>query len=95
MRLGPGRVPAGTRIVALALLGLDEQVVEVNVTPDRGYCFSVRGLGREYAHGARLDVRSAFRDPAAVQVPAAGSTGPPSAAGARSRCTCGPRSWSR
>jgi phenylalanyl-tRNA synthetase beta chain len=56
---------------ALALLGLDEQVVEVNVTPDRGYCFSVRGLGREYAHGARLDVAAAYRDPAAVPVPAA------------------------
>ncbi len=55
---------------AAALLGLDEEVVEVNVTPDRGYCFSVRGLGREYAHGARLDVATAYRDPAAVPVPA-------------------------
>ncbi|WP_222710976.1 phenylalanine--tRNA ligase subunit beta [Quadrisphaera setariae] len=56
---------------ALALLGLTEEVVEVNVTPDRGYCFSVRGLAREYAHGAGLDVATAFRDPAAVDVPAA------------------------
>ncbi|PWJ50204.1 phenylalanyl-tRNA synthetase beta subunit [Quadrisphaera granulorum] len=60
---------------ALALLGLTEEVVEVNVTPDRGYCFSVRGLAREYAHGARLDVATAFRDPAAVDVPAAGGSG--------------------
>jgi phenylalanyl-tRNA synthetase beta chain len=60
---------------ALALLGLTEEVVEVNVTPDRGYCFSVRGLAREYAHGARLDVATAFRDPAAVEVPAAGGSG--------------------
>ncbi len=55
---------------AKELLGLEEVVVEVNVTPDRGYCFSVRGLGREYAHGARLDVSTAFRDPADVEVPA-------------------------
>ncbi|MEI2731410.1 MAG: hypothetical protein V9G08_05300 [Dermatophilaceae bacterium] len=35
---------------AIALLGLDDEVVELNVTPDRGYCFSVRGLAREYWH---------------------------------------------
>jgi len=35
---------------ALALLGLGEEVLEINVTPDRGYCFSVRGVAREYAH---------------------------------------------
>ncbi len=35
---------------AVALLGLDESVVEINVTPDRGYCFSMRGVAREYAH---------------------------------------------
>ncbi len=45
---------------ALPLLGLDRETVEVNVTPDRGYCFSVRGVAREYGHatGAR------FTDPA-------------------------------
>lgn len=44
---------------AIALLGLDDAAVEVNVTPDRGYAFSIRGIAREYAHatGAR------FRDP--------------------------------
>ena len=35
---------------AIALLGLGDEIVEVNVTPDRGYCFSVRGLAREYWH---------------------------------------------
>jgi len=35
---------------ALELLGLGEEVLEVNVTPDRGYAFSYRGVGREYAH---------------------------------------------
>ncbi len=49
--------PVGTD--AIKLLGLDDAAVEINVTPDRGYAFSIRGVAREYAHatGAR------FRDP--------------------------------
>jgi phenylalanyl-tRNA synthetase beta chain len=35
---------------ALALLGLGDEVLEINVTPDRGYAFSYRGVAREYAH---------------------------------------------
>ncbi|MFD2025350.1 phenylalanine--tRNA ligase subunit beta [Promicromonospora aerolata] len=35
---------------AVALLGLGEEVLEINVTPDRGYAFSYRGVAREYAH---------------------------------------------
>ncbi|WP_156251139.1 phenylalanine--tRNA ligase subunit beta [Pseudactinotalea terrae] len=35
---------------AIALLGLGEEVLEINVTPDRGYCFSMRGVAREYSH---------------------------------------------
>ena len=34
---------------AAELLGLDDTVIELAVTPDRGYCFSVRGLARELA----------------------------------------------
>ncbi len=50
---------------AIALLGLDDAAVEVNVTPDRGYAFSIRGIAREYSHSTG----AAFRDPAdAVQV---------------------------
>ena len=45
---------------AIALLGLDDVAVEVNVTPDRGYAFSIRGIAREYAHSTG----AAFRDPA-------------------------------
>ncbi|RFA21853.1 phenylalanine--tRNA ligase subunit beta [Subtercola boreus] len=45
---------------ALALLGLTDAAVEVNVTPDRGYAFSIRGIAREYAHATG----AAFRDPA-------------------------------
>ncbi|GAB4069254.1 phenylalanine--tRNA ligase subunit beta [Angustibacter speluncae] len=53
---------------AIALLGLDAATVEVNVTPDRGYCFSVRGVAREYGHSVARD--ATFRDPADVEVPA-------------------------
>lgn len=45
---------------AVALLGLDDAAVEVNVTPDRGYAFSIRGIAREYSHATG----AAFRDPA-------------------------------
>ena len=53
---------------AIALLGLDDAAVEVNVTPDRGYAFSIRGIAREYSHSTG----AAFRDPAAaITAPAA------------------------
>ena len=44
---------------ALELLHLNDTAAEVNVTPDRGYCFSIRGIAREYAHATNSD----FRDP--------------------------------
>ncbi|MCK8675184.1 phenylalanine--tRNA ligase subunit beta [Rhodococcus sp. HM1] len=44
------------------LLGLGDTVIELNITPDRGYCFSVRGLTRELACGFDLE----FSDPAQV-----------------------------
>jgi len=50
--------PVGTD--AIALLGLDDVAVEINVTPDRGYALSLRGVAREYAHATG----AAFRDPA-------------------------------
>ncbi len=46
---------------AIALLGLDDVAVDVNVTPDRGYALSMRGIAREYAHATG----AAFHDPAA------------------------------
>ena len=30
--------------------GTREQTLEITVTPDRGYCFSMRGVAREYSH---------------------------------------------
>ncbi len=59
---------------AIALLGLADEVVEVNVTPDRGYCFSMRGLAREYWH-ALGSPAGGFRDPARIDVPAANDDG--------------------
>ncbi|HYN65342.1 MAG TPA: phenylalanine--tRNA ligase subunit beta, partial [Ornithinibacter sp.] len=61
---------------AIPLLGLDRETVEVNVTPDRGYCFSVRGIAREYAHATGAE----FTDPAlalAAAAPAATDGGFP------------------
>ena len=45
---------------ALELLALADEAAEVNVTPDRGYCFSIRGIAREYSHATKAE----FRDPA-------------------------------
>lgn len=51
---------------ALGLLGLNEAAAEVNVTPDRGYCFSIRGIAREYSHATKAQ----FTDPASQVTPA-------------------------
>ncbi len=54
--LSDDETPAG--MDAKPLLGIGEQVLEVNVTPDRGYCFALRGIAREYA----LSTGAAFTD---------------------------------
>jgi phenylalanyl-tRNA synthetase beta chain len=64
--LPPGAAAPGED--ATVLLGLDDAVIELAVTPDRGYCFSVRGLARELAGAFDSD----FVDPATrVEVPPA------------------------
>lgn len=47
---------------ALPLLGFTDEAAEINVTPDRGYCFSIRGVAREYA----LATGTEFTDPASM-----------------------------
>jgi phenylalanyl-tRNA synthetase beta chain len=47
---------------AVEVLGLDDVVFNLAITPDRGYCMSVRGLAREIACAYDLD----FVDPADV-----------------------------
>ena len=44
----------------IELLGLHEEAAEINVTPDRGYALSLRGVAREFCHAVRED----FQDPA-------------------------------
>ncbi|MGO4384747.1 phenylalanine--tRNA ligase subunit beta [Specibacter sp. RAF43] len=56
---------------ALELLGLRDEAAEINVTPDRGYVFSIRGVAREYAHATG----TGFTDPAA-RVTVAAPSGP-------------------
>ncbi|MFM6980137.1 MAG: phenylalanine--tRNA ligase subunit beta [Micrococcales bacterium] len=51
---------------AIELLALDDQAIDINVLPDRGYCLSVRGVAREYSHATG----AAFRDPAGNVEPA-------------------------
>ncbi|WP_136520302.1 phenylalanine--tRNA ligase subunit beta [Cellulomonas telluris] len=58
-RLGYGPDVTAPGTDALALLGLGEEVLEINVTPDRGYCFSMRGVAREYGHSTG----ATFTDP--------------------------------
>ncbi|HET8867160.1 MAG TPA: phenylalanine--tRNA ligase subunit beta [Agrococcus sp.] len=62
MRLDELGIPGEVGADALALLGLDDQAVEINVTPDRGYALSIRGIARELAAATG----QAFTDPAAT-----------------------------
>ncbi|WP_306358251.1 MULTISPECIES: phenylalanine--tRNA ligase subunit beta [unclassified Nocardia] len=61
--LEPGTAEPGTD--ANELLGLDDTVIELAITPDRGYAFSARGLARELACGFDLE----YADPAVRLLP--------------------------
>ncbi len=50
---------------AAPVLRLREDVLDIAVTPDRGYCLSIRGLAREAAQATSV----AFRDPVDRPVP--------------------------
>ncbi len=50
---------------AIALLGLSDEVLDIAVTADMGYCLSVRGLARETAQA----FGAAFSDPVALATP--------------------------
>jgi phenylalanyl-tRNA synthetase beta chain len=67
---------------AVALLGLRDEVLDLAVTPDRGYCLSMRGIAREA--GIALDV--AWRDPADVLVPTPDAEGWPVRVDDRAGC---------
>jgi len=58
--LPPGTAEVGAP--AAEVLGFDDVVFHLAITPDRGYCLSVRGMAREIANAYDLD----FVDPADV-----------------------------
>src|SRR5699024_11946987 len=62
----------GTNVISL--LHLDDEAAEINVTPDRGYVLSMRGVAREYRHATG----TVFSGPAeAIKPPAANTEGWP------------------
>ena len=68
--LAPGTAEPGAD--AYAVLGLADTAIDVNVTPDRGYAFSIRGLGRELAGSFGVS----FVDPGAPGEPLEGRGDP-------------------
>ncbi|GHE40467.1 phenylalanine--tRNA ligase subunit beta [Streptomyces griseoaurantiacus] len=58
---------------AIELLQLVDEVLDIAVTPDRGYCLSMRGVARETAIAYGLPLR----DPALLDVPAPNAFGHP------------------
>src|SRR5260221_9558037 len=68
--LGSGTAHAGILVLpphtaepgddALPLVGAGDPAIELNINPDRGYAFSVRGLAREIATATDTD----YTDPA-------------------------------
>ncbi|MFI8103058.1 phenylalanine--tRNA ligase subunit beta [Streptomyces sp. NPDC086023] len=65
----PPEIEVGTD--AIELLELVDEVLDIAVTPDRGYCLSLRGVARETATAYGLPLR----DPALLDVPAPNSYG--------------------
>jgi phenylalanyl-tRNA synthetase beta chain len=53
---------------AIALLGLGDEVLDLEVNPDRGYALSMRGVGRDTALAYGLE----FADPADIEVTGTG-----------------------
>ena len=64
-------LPLGADVVDA--LSLRDDVLDVNVNPDRGYALSIRGVAREVAIAFGLD----FDDPANLATPAASADGYP------------------
>ncbi|GAA4635625.1 phenylalanine--tRNA ligase subunit beta [Actinoallomurus vinaceus] len=60
----PPDTPLGADFVELA--GLRDEVLDIGITPDRGYTASIRGMAREAATAYGVP----FHDPAAVELPA-------------------------
>ena len=73
LRAEPGEPEPVPGQDARAVLHLDDEVLDIAVTPDRGYCLSVRGLAREAAQATG----TAFTDPVDRSVPSPTTDGYP------------------
>lgn len=60
---------------ARPVLGLDEEIIEFEINPDRAYALSLRGIAREVL--VSVDGASGFRDPALRDTPPANDEGHP------------------
>ncbi|MFC6153120.1 phenylalanine--tRNA ligase subunit beta [Nocardioides yefusunii] len=58
-----------------SILGLDEEIIEFEVNPDRAYGLSLRGIARDVL--VSVEGASNFRDPAVRETPAANEAGHP------------------
>ncbi len=76
----PADTPVGAD--AIELLGLRDDVLDIAVTPDRGYALSIRGLAREAATAYGVP----FKDPADVELPAKNGEAYPASIGDPSAC---------
>src|SRR5690606_25289354 len=82
----PQDSPNGDDVVEL--LGLRDDVLELEVTPDRGYALSIRGVARE----AAIAFGAPFRDPAQIELPPADGESWPASIGDPTPCDrSGPR----
>jgi phenylalanyl-tRNA synthetase beta chain len=61
----PPDTPAAPGDDARPVVGLDDVVIDMSVTPDRGYCLAARGIARELAHS----LHRRYTDPAAGIAP--------------------------
>ncbi|QKW35882.1 phenylalanine--tRNA ligase subunit beta [Actinomadura sp. NAK00032] len=77
-------LPPGTPVGADAveLLGLRDDVLDIAVTPDRGYALSIRGIAREAATAYGVP----FKDPADVELPPKNGEAYPASIGDASAC---------
>ncbi len=76
----PGDAPLGQSL--RALLNCDDRVIDVDLTPNRGDCLSIRGLAREVAVLSRADLTP----PAIALVPAEHDVSVPVALSAGTAC---------
>ncbi|MEU8124072.1 phenylalanine--tRNA ligase subunit beta [Spirillospora sp. NPDC049024] len=76
----PPDAPVGAD--AIEQLGLRDDVLDIAVTPDRGYALSIRGIARE----AAIAYGVPFKDPADVEVPAGEGPSYPASIGDPSAC---------